>query len=709
MAPDPYRRTNGTASTAGAGASPPDSSYLRLQLDNLLRRELRVSDPGDPRLVAEALLSRYQNTPRARAIEQEARGLPVLQITQLPMPIGIQQQSSSSAELTQALDDVDRDLKELTTNTLLKDVTPELEGWAQAVRSAIREGTAAARFGLDPRQRDKAMAIRRQLGDYARLARLIGAFTPNMSQTYRKFAQSLDEVAALILVLIGESLANAGFNGGQFLLQVAYSDLQVRRDAAIYALRNLVGSTQEAYGPSEWPRGIDAYRRLYDRLEEQGQGDLRSLLVEEELARVMDELIQRAAHGNPEGLRALSATAQIDLQRIRRLIAIGFSAAVPESPPLAAFLEALQLFADAFTSAGGARLVRIARPPILLYGLYGANGIGRAEQALLGLIIARSRLADLLDCYLGCSCEETRVECQVMLDSILHDIDRAIDLYALGTQDFGEPERRAAAYAFVVEAFERIDRARPANAVCLPRVGGAAHAAGMTQHQLDEDMGESEFSLPSVAPVSASALPALASSSPIRDLLRALRAALRPPISTADPTLRAIFNDLRGAARQIEAQLRALQTQEADALADRIAVALLAVPNPPGELEDVLVELRQLVRLYRLAWRGALLLQQNRVAVIWPGSVAAFFEPLTNELCVQRRAEERWQDLVKTMSPSCLRQGNAVLAGERLIADALVLVAGTCEDDDVKIPPDIETSLDNLVNATTVTGGGRWP
>jgi hypothetical protein len=708
MAPDPYRRTNGTASSAGAASTPPDSSYLRLQLDNLLRRELRVSDPSDPRLVAEALLSRYQNTPRARAIEQEARGLPVLQVAQLPMPIGLQQQSSSSAELTQALDDIDRDLKELTTNTLLKDVTPELEGWAQAVRSAIREGTAAARFGLDPRQRDKAMAIRRQLGDYARLARLIGAFTPNMSQTYRKFAQSLDEVAALILVLIGESLANAGFNGGQFLLQVAYTDLQVRRDAAIHALRNLVGSTQEAFGPSEWPRGLDAYRRLYDRLEAQGQGDLRSLLVEEELARVMDELIQRAAHGNPEGLRALSATAQIDLQRIRRLISIGFTAAVPESPPLAAFLEALQLFADAFTSAGGARLLHIARPPILLYGLYGASGIGRAEQALLNLIIARSRLADLLDCYLGCSCEASRVECQVLLDSILHDLDRAIDLYALGTHDFGEPERRAAAYAFVIDAFNRT------YGTCLLGPNQVApEAAQAAPRQLQEN-ARPYSTIDASTRVRAAVTNATTPDSLSRrigEILSLVRGDLRPLVSTGDPTIREIFEALRESAGQIRDQLVSLGTPAAIELAHDIDEGLNRLPNPPPQsIEDIVVDLESLVDVYQSAWRGAVMLQQSQIIVPWPGDVTAFFSPLAGELCVQRRAEERWQQLVATMSPSCLRQqGRAVHAGEELITRALRIVGGECADEDVRIPPDLETSFDNFVNGTTVTGRGRWP
>lgn len=664
MAPDPYRRMYGSTSTGARGWTPPDASYSRLQLDNLLRRELKIADPTNAEQVASALLERYKGAQRALAIEQEARGTPFVQLPAVAAPIAALQ-TASSIELQQAENDVERDLRELTTNTLLKDLTPEMEGWAQSVRSALREGTNAARFGLDPRQRDKAMAIRRQLGDYARLARLVGALTPNMSQTYRKFAQSLDEIAALLLVMIGESLANAGFNGGQYLLQVPYTELQVRRDAAIYALRNLVGATQEAYGPSEWPRGLDAYRRLYEQLEAQGQGDLRSLLGEEELARTMDELIHRAAHGNPEGLRALGATAQLDLERFRRLIMIGRTTAVPESPPLVTFLEALQLFADAFTSAGGFRLVRIARPPILLYGFYSSSGIGRADQVLLDVVVERNRLADLLDCFLGCGCGPAQVECQILLDKLLYDLDRIIDLYALGTEDFGEPERRAAAYAFVIDAFEDYARAHAGEA-CV------------------------QWAVPPDP------------ESPIQIVLSRVRSRLRPPVETADPSVQSMIGDLRTTAGRVREELR--RAGDA-ALVNLIGEAIDALPN---RLPDT-IRLRQLTRLYRLAWRGLELLRARGVLVRWPGSIASFFDPLTQELCIHRRAEERWQQLVATLAPSCLQHSKTVVAAEGLVVDALKRIGGACLEGDITIPPDRDTSLDNLVNGTTVTGFGRWP
>jgi len=422
----------------------------RVSFDNLLRRELKVADPSDAKQVAQALMTRYKNDPRAKAMDQEARGLP------FAMSPGYQPMSpaapiASDNEWQQANDDVERDLRELTTSVELKDTSLELAGWAHGIRSALNEGIGAARFGLDPRQRDKVFGIRAQLRDYGRLARLLGALTQASNGPFRQLARSLDATSGVLLVRLGESLATSGY-AGRFLLQAPFSELQVRRDACIYSLRSLTGSAQEAYGQNEWPRGLDAYRRLFQLLEDQGQGDLRSLLVETELSRIMDDLIQRTSQGTPEGLRAVGATAQVDLARFRRLVLIGRGSVNPSSPALASFLEALQLFVDAFTAAGGSRLLRIARPPILLYGLYGAQGVTLADRRLLELITVRTALAELSDCFMDCTCTTDDVERQIILDKSLYSLDRAIDLYALGRSEFESPECRASAHAYVLLA-----------------------------------------------------------------------------------------------------------------------------------------------------------------------------------------------------------------------------------------------------------------
>jgi hypothetical protein len=664
-----------SSGSPSGSAAPTNGSPQRMALDNIIRRELRVSDPSDPNQIAQALLTRYQDTPRAQAISQEAKGLPFLQAA--PMQTLVPQATTSSdAELQQARDDVDRDLHELTTNALLKDVTPEIQGWGQAVRSAITEGTSAARFALDPRQRDKAFGIRRQLGDYARMARLVGALTPTLNLSYRKFAQSLDEVAAVILVTMGESLANVGFNGGRFLLQAPYSELQARRDAAIYALRNLIGATQEAYGPNHWPRGLDAYRRLFDVLEKQGQGDLRALLVEQELVRTMDELIQRAAHGRAEGLRALGSTAQLDLQRFRRMVIIAQRVVKPESPPLTSFLEGLQLFADAFESSGGFRLTRIARPPILFYGLYGTTTLEDADRRLLDLIIQRGLLADELDCFLQCGCSPENIRCQIVLDKILYDVDRAIDLYALGKDDFGAPERRAAAFSYIIQFFLSVNS------------------------QLIAPPDDNRCKLPGK----------------LLEPLRKIRDNLRPPLVTsgpdADPDLVEMLNDL---------------VDYADRVRDRLTTVIIGgnnlciVPHKGQDIDicdeiDTIIgaglpaDLQRMTDLFRLAKIGEAHLLRNSVEDLptSPPSVNAFLSILQQELCIQEDMEERWRNLVKSMAPNCFGIDQVLNAVERVIEGAIGLVSGEeCPIFQPSIPPHYETSLDELANNVDPLGVGR--
>jgi hypothetical protein len=646
--------TGYTVSSAGTGSVVPDGAAQRMAIDNLLRRELRISDPGD-----------------AQQIAQEAQGLPFLTTAPPPM-LPAATEGSSTAELQQAKDDVERDLKELTTNSLLKDITPELEGWGRAIRSAIAEGTMAARFALDPRQRDKAFAVRRQLGDYARMARLVGALTPTMSLTYRKLAQSLDEVGAVLLVMMGEALASVGFSGGRFLLQVPFSELQVRRDATIYALRNLIGATQQAFAPNEWPRGLDAYRRLFDLLEHQGQGDLRALLVEVELARTMDELIQRAAHGRAEGMRALGATAQLDLERFRRLVIIGQRVVVPESPPLTSFLEALRLFSDAFEPSGGFRLLRIARPAILFYGLYGVSGSERPDDTLLRLIIARGTLASLLDCFLQCGCTPEAVACQIALDKILYDTDRAIDLYAVGSRFFGEPERRAAAYSYVVDAFLALTDDRSSLLYrCIP---------------LQEQR--------------------------ILPILRELQDQLRPPLFDAGADVNRVIADIVGwAGRVVTAlTLRGRCTQEGtdpDLCAQiQGQIDILNLTGSASRTLGTLTRLLVLVTqgLDRLNLGQA---EAERERLARPESLRPFFGLLEQELCIQRDLEIRWETLVRTMAPDCVGLDRIFTLITGLIDNALALVSGRCEEFDVILPPHYETSLDAIANDVNAAGVGR--
>lgn len=444
-----------------------ERSQAAVALDNLIRRHLRVSDPGDPEAISKALRERYAE--ESQALDQEAAGLPFFKVTRIEPRTPAN--GSSSAELRQARADVGQDLAALTTNVLLKDIHPELRGWSHALSGAVSEGTNAARFALDPWQRDRAMAARRLLGDYARVARYVGALSPNLSIHYRQLAKSLDEVANVILVTMGEAVAQAGHGGGRFLLQAPASELQARRDAVINALRNLVGTTQDGYGPNEWPRGLSAYRQVLNHLEDNGLTDLRALFQENHVARSLDEVVFWATRGSSEDLRALGATALLALERFRRLDLTVRRRVDPESPALATYLSAIRLFLDTFENAGsGYRLLYIARPPIAFYGLYGVGGPDAPTQRLLEVIQLRGRLAQMLDCYLGCDCSEGLVRCQIMLDKLLYDTDRAIDLYALSqaTRGNGPAEQRAVAYGLIADRLLRCAPGTQCSVSCEP-------------------------------------------------------------------------------------------------------------------------------------------------------------------------------------------------------------------------------------------------
>jgi hypothetical protein len=338
--------------------------------------------------------------------------------------------------LDQAKADVAKDLYWLVNEQLLKDINPELRGWQSAIDNIIADGAEAAPLALDPRMRDRGFQARRLLGDYARVARFVGTLTPSLNDNFRALARSLDEVGSVLMVLMGDAIANVGFSGGRFLLQAQASDLQDRRDAVLCGLRNLVGSTQMAFGSGEddWPRGLHAYRQFIDRLDSTGNSDLRALFQEANLAKLMDDLIARVNVMSSDGLRALGSTAVLQVQPMRRLIQLGQSLVNPPAAQLAAFLDALLLFVEAFKYASsGSRLIQIARPAIVNYGLYGLSTSDDTTLRMINLVIARGTLAVQLDCFLAGKSSNDDIRNQIILDKLLYDIDRSID--ALGPVD----------------------------------------------------------------------------------------------------------------------------------------------------------------------------------------------------------------------------------------------------------------------------------
>ena len=74
-----------------------ERSQAAVALDNLIRRHLRVSDPGDPDAISKALRERYSDA--SQALDQEAAGLPFFKVTRIDTPAPVD--GSSSRELRQ--------------------------------------------------------------------------------------------------------------------------------------------------------------------------------------------------------------------------------------------------------------------------------------------------------------------------------------------------------------------------------------------------------------------------------------------------------------------------------------------------------------------------------------------------------------------------------------------------------------------------------
>lgn len=425
-------------------------------LDDLIRRKLSVGDPRNSVEVAGALRRMYPS--ESSAILREERGLPVLAVESVEKRVTIEFPSES--EFKKASEELEQDLVLLTTSVVLREIAPQMRGIASEVRKAVEDGLASATLSHDPVYRGRAFSARRLLGDYARLVRILGILRPDFQTQYRRFARSLDQVGNLLLVLMGEALSQAGYRAGGFILQVPLSGIQARRGGVLMALRSLLGSVETAYGDEEYGRGRHGYQLLYEAIEDSNQPDLQPLLTEAGLSSLLNGLVDSAANTTSEALLGLGATGTITIERLRRLLNVGIGIQEndeAQEPPLIAFLVALRLFVDAFEDTrAGARLVSLALPPFRMK-------IGQAEseggRRLRILAIRRGELADLIECIKQCSCEFQASAWQAVFDKVLYDLDRAIDLYALGVDDFGDAELRASAYSLffaqVLEASQK--------------------------------------------------------------------------------------------------------------------------------------------------------------------------------------------------------------------------------------------------------------
>jgi hypothetical protein len=423
---------------------------IRVTADNMMRRVLRIQNPSDPREVAQGLGRAYPT--ESAELDDEIRGLPVAPPSSSSYQIMAPSASMTGLELAYAQDNIKRDLDFLVGSSQLKEVQVELQGWGETIRGWLGDGAAAAAQALDPNARDRVFSARRILVDYARVSRLVGAMTPGLSIAFRRLSRSLDEASGLLLVSLGETLAQVGFSGDRLLLQAPASELSARAEHAVSALRHLIGSELNGYARSGWDRGSNAYRLLLTEIESGGHSDIRVLLQENGLRAFADELINRASSVTGDGLRTLAATHGIALNRVDRLTLIAQQLQV-DAPPLTNFIDALRLFVDSFMGGTTTRLIAIGRPLLSASWLYSSGSLDRGKtQTLISLVRGRAAAAQLSDTAFGLQLDEADAQTQFQLDTCLYALDLAIDLYAVGMETVVPVpiESRAAAYGLFV-------------------------------------------------------------------------------------------------------------------------------------------------------------------------------------------------------------------------------------------------------------------
>src|SRR5712672_648637 len=128
------------------------------------------------------------------------------------------------------------------------------------------------------------------------------------------------------------------------------------------------------------------------------------------------------------------------------------------SPPATMFFAQLQLFMQGLSGGNvGYRLPYLSRSPLLVSAFAASVGIDTPTQSLLTIALSRTAIADAVDC-LCCLCDETDAQDTILASKVLFDIDRAIDLYALGrdTNGQGGQEWRAAVLGAAIKASAKL-------------------------------------------------------------------------------------------------------------------------------------------------------------------------------------------------------------------------------------------------------------
>ncbi|MFN8640229.1 MAG: hypothetical protein U0802_00665 [Candidatus Binatia bacterium] len=379
-------------------------------IDDFLRRELRIGDPRNPNEVVTALRRRYAG--EAARIDQEASGLPVRAVPATliaeVLPSAATGETPGSREQRRVQANLEADLTALIDAPANREWRPELLGWRALLPRELADGAAAARWAQDPAQRQRGFLAVRRMGEFARVARLVGVMNLPVNSEYRRLAITLDDAANVIRVLMGEALFNAGLADGGVMVQVPVVDIRQRRDAFVLALRRLAGLVEVE---EDWGDDAAAYGWLVETLERLSAAELIVYLREEMVTVILDGMVAAVSRQDPEALRQVASTLPIEVRRLTRLLQI--PAGVEPAPPggrqrpvsasLENYVQTLNLFIEAFRDTrNGARLIDLAIP-LSMAAQQADEPDRQARRMLRELVSWRGEYAQEVECFLSCA------------------------------------------------------------------------------------------------------------------------------------------------------------------------------------------------------------------------------------------------------------------------------------------------------------------
>ena len=406
--------SNGTTTTQTDGTS----ASARM-VDDLLRRGLRVGDPNNVVEIAEALRKQYPR--EAKKLEDEARGFSVGLSEAMPSAAPAQVASTLGASrLEQAVARVEAEAKALLADRETQDWIPELSAWRETLLSEIEQAGASARLAGDPARLESALLSTVRLGDFARVARLVGCFHLAATRSYRRFAAALDDAVLALRLVMGESVLGGEGSGAQGLLRVPITDAQARVEALVASLDQFASAT---VGGAPDPVAAQEYAGLLRRTEEGTEAELRPFLRPRELRRILDELL-RPASRVAGGARALRSTAQVELARLDRLLSRA-SSPPPVSAAAKLFVHHLGALVRAFGGDASNRLALLALPaPIAAASALADPGL--ANRILQVAVIWRPVASREADVFLLAQAGAGARLIQEDLDWVLWLLDQAI-------------------------------------------------------------------------------------------------------------------------------------------------------------------------------------------------------------------------------------------------------------------------------------------